>query len=324
MRNKYFTAMVIIFASLLLTFAFSADSYAKKRLVFGGGPSGGTFQVVANAIQVYKPVKAIEDYSVKAQTSAGSVENLRKANAGRHQMSVVYSGHVWLGRNGKMKNDPKKYEDVLAVAWLYGAPAQLVVRKGSGIKSVKDLVGKKVGVGNAGSGAFANCELFFSHMGVWDKIERNAMGYNDAAAAFGNRQLDAFWLFTAFPSGAVIMAAQTNDIDLVDLDADAKASGFYEKYPYFGKLAVPANTYRKVDYAAPSFQDSTLWVANSKVSADIVYKLLSIIYTDEGLKHMVAQKKTFKAMSLKTGATNIVTPFHPGAEKFWREKGMLK
>ena len=95
-------------------------------------------------------------------------------------MSVVYSGHVWLGRNGKMKNDPKKYENVLAVAWLYGAPAQMVVRADSGIKSVKDLAGKKVGVGNAGSGAFANCELFFSHMGVWDKIERNAMGYNDA------------------------------------------------------------------------------------------------------------------------------------------------
>jgi hypothetical protein len=239
-------------------------------------------------------------------------------------MSVVYSGHVWLGRNGKMKNDPKKYENVLAVAWLYGAPAQLVVRKGSGIKSVKDLVGKKVGVGNAGSGAFANCELFFSHMGIWDKIERNAMGYNDAAAAFGNKQLDAFWLFTAFPSGAVIMAAQTNDIELVDLDKEAEASGFYKKYPYFGKLAVPAGTYKGVDYDAGSFQDSALWVANSKVPADTVYKLLSIMYTDEGLKHMVGQKKTFKKMGLKTGATNIVTPFHPGAEKFWKEKGMLK
>jgi TRAP transporter TAXI family solute receptor len=161
-------------------------------------------------------------------------------------------------------------------------------------------------------------------MGVWDKIERNAMGYNDAAAAFGNKQLDAFWLFTAFPSGAVIMAAQTNDIELIDLDADAEASGFYKKYPYFGKLSVPAGTYKGVDYDAPSFQDSALWVVNSKVSADAVYKLLSTIYTDEGLKHMLGQKKTFKHMSLKTGATNIVTPFHPGAEKFWKEKGMLK
>ncbi len=322
MKNRFF---IVLVAVLVITLAFSISAYAKKeRVIFGGGPAGGTFQVVANGIQVYKPVKASKDFSVRAQTSAGSVENLRKTNAGRQQMSVVYSGHVWLGRNGQMKNDPKKYENVMAVAWLYGAPAQLVVRKGSGIKSVKDLVGKKVGVGNAGSGAFANCELFFSHMGVWDKIERNAMGYNDAAAAFGNKQLDAFWLFTAFPSGAVIMAAQTNDIDLLNLDADAKASGFYDKYPYFGKLAVPSGTYRGVDYDAGSFQDSALWVANSKVSADTVYNLLSIIYTDEGLKHMYGQKKTFKNMSLQTGATNIVTPFHPGAEKFWKEKGMLK
>ena len=234
MKNKLFTIIIGICALSLITFGFSADSFAKTRIIFGGGPAGGTFQVVANSIQVYKPIKDLKkEISVKAQTSAGSVENLRKTNAGRQQMSVVYSGHVWLGRNGQMKKDTRKYENVLAVAWLYGAPAQLVVRTDSGIKSVKDLVGKKVGVGNAGSGAFANCELFFSHMGIWDKIERNAMGYNDAAAAFGNNQLDAFWLFTAFPSGAVIMAAQTNDIALLELDADAEASGFYKKYPYF-------------------------------------------------------------------------------------------
>jgi TRAP transporter TAXI family solute receptor len=324
MRSKFFVVFVGVLAFSMIMFGFSADSFAKKRIIFGGGPAGGTFQVVANGIQVYKPVKAIDDFTVKAQTSAGSVENLRKTNAGRQHFSTVYSGHVWLGRNGKMKNDTKKYENVLAVAWLYGAPAQLVVRAGSGIKSVKDLAGKKVGVGNAGSGAFANCELFFSHMGVWDKIERNAMGYNDAAAAFGNKQLDAFWLFTAFPSGAVIMAAQTNDIALLDLDKDAEMSGFYKSYPYFGKLAVPANTYKGVDYKAPSFQDSALWVANAKVSADVVYKLLTLIYSDDGLKHMYGQKKTFKKMSVKTGASNIVTPFHPGAEKFWKEKGMLK
>jgi TRAP transporter TAXI family solute receptor len=160
-------------------------------------------------------------------------------------------------------------------------------------------------------------------MGVWDKIERNAMGYNDAAAAFGNNQLDAFWLFTAFPSGAVIMAAQTNDIDMVDLGADAEATGFYQKYPYFSKLAVPAGTYRGVDVDIPSFQDSALWVANKDVPEDVVYKLLSVIYTDEGLAHMVEQKKTFRAMSVATGVNGIVTPLHPGATKFWKEKGLL-
>ena len=309
--------------TLAMTLTPLDEAFAKDRIVFGGGPAGGTFQVVANAIQTYKPVKAIDEFKVKAQSSAGSVENLRKVNSGRSDFGVVYSGHVYLGRNGLMKNDTKKYDKVMAVSFLYGAPAQLVVRKGSGIKSVKDLAGKKVGVGNAGSGAFANCEMFFTHMGVWDKIERNAMGYNDAAAAFGNNQLDAFWLFTAFPSGAVIMAAQTNDIELLDVDADAKSSGFYDKYPYFGKLEVPAGTYKGVDTDTPAFQDSALWVANAKVPDDVVYKLLSTIYTDKGLAHMVSQKKTFKAMSVAKGADGIVTPMHPGAIKFWKEKGVL-
>lgn len=303
--------------------AMPTSTLAAKRLVFGGGPAGGTFQVVANAIQTYDPIKDSDDYRVKAQSSAGSVENLRKVNTGKMDFGVVYSGHVYLGREGRLKNDPNAYKDVLAVSYLYGAPAQLVVREGSGIKSVKDLEGKKVGVGNAGSGAFANCELFFTHMGVWDKVERNAMGYNDAAAAFGNNQLDAFWLFTGFPSGAVIMAAQTNDIALVDLAEDAKQSGFFDKYPYFSKLTVPAGTYQGVDTPTPSFQDSALWVANADVPADVVYDMLSKIYTDEGLAYMVSQKKTFKEMSVQSGINGIVTPLHPGAERFWKEKGLL-
>jgi TRAP transporter TAXI family solute receptor len=323
MKKTLLITITGICALVIITLAFITDAPAKKRIVFGGGPAGGTFQVVANAIQTYKPVKDIEGFTVKAQSSAGSVENLRKVNAGKHQFSVVYSGHVYLGRNGLMKNDTRKYENVMAVAYLYGAPAQLVVKKGSGIKRTKDLAGKKVGVGNAGSGAFANCEMFFTHLGIWDKIERNAMGYNDAAQAFGNNQLDAFWLFTAFPSGAVIMAAQTNDIDLINIGQDAEEAGYFKKYPYFGKLAIPAGTYKGVDHDTPSFFDSTLWVANSKVPDDVVYELLSTIFTDEGLAHMVSQKKTFKAMSVKGGVKGIVTPIHPGALKFWKEKGVM-
>lgn len=317
-KTKIFMTGLTTSLSLL-----STAVVAKENLVFSGGPAGGTFQVVANAIQVYDPIKSSDIYRVRAQSSAGSIENLRKVNSGKADFATVYSGHIYLGRNGQLKNDKKLYEDVLAVSYLYGAPAQLVAKKGSGIKSVMDLEGKKVGVGNAGSGAFANSELFFTHLGVWDKIERNAMGYNDAAQAFGNNQLDAFWLFTGFPSGAVIMAAQSNDIELIDLDKEASDSGFFEQYPYFSKLSVPAGTYKGVDVDTPTFQDSSLWVANSGVSADIVYDLLSHVYTDEGLAHMRAQKKTFSEMAVESGVKGIVTPLHPGAEKFWKEKGLL-
>ena len=323
--NKKLSLPVISIVSLVcVSLLFPLDAFAvKKRFVFGGGPAGGTFQVVANAIQVYKPVKNIKEFTVRAQSSAGSIENLRRVNSGKSDFGVVYSGHLYQGRKGKLKNDPRKYENALAVAYFYGAPAQLVVRKASGISGVKDLQGKKVGVGNAGSGAFANCELFFSHLGMWKNIERNAMGYNDAAAAFGNRQLDAFWLFTAFPSGAVIMASQTNNIDLLSLEAAALNSGFYEKYPYFTKVTIPGGTYRGVSEDRHSFQDSALWVANADVPDDVVYRMLSLIYSKEGLAHMVSQKKTFREMSIENGVNGIVTPMHPGAVKFWKEQGVL-
>ncbi len=324
MRNFRFVAALAAILMVTALLAAPGTVQAKKLLVFAGGPAGGTFQIVANAIQTYKPIKAMKKYRVIAQSSGGSTENLRKVNSGKAQFGVVYSGHVYAGRMGLMVNDPTKYTNVMAVAYLYGAPAQLVVRADSGIKSAMDLVGKKVGVGNAGSGAYSFCEMFFTHLGIWDKIERNAMGYNDAAAAFGNNQLDAFWLFTAYPSGAVIQAAQMNDIALVDVAADAEKSGFFKKYKNFQKAVIPAGTYRGVNYDVGSFFDATLWVANKNTPADAVYEILSKIFTDEGLKWMVSQKKTFRAMSIKDGIKGIATPLHPGAEKFWREKGILK
>jgi len=249
--------MILTAGALLLACMLVVPSVglAAERSVFGGGPADGTFQIVANSIQTYGSVKESKVYRVKAQSSAGSIENLHKVNAGKMQFGVVFSGHVHLGRAGNLKNDERKYEDVLAVAYLYGSPAQLVVRKDSGIARVKELQGKKVGVGNAGSGAFANCEIFFTHLDIWDKIERNAIGYDDAANASGNRQLNAFWLFTGFPSGAVTLAAQTNDIDLIDLEQDAIESGFYEKYPYFTRIKIPAGIYQGVDRDVASFQD---------------------------------------------------------------------
>jgi hypothetical protein len=325
MQKRWFSILVGISIFLSLSLVFSTNSFARRKLlIFGGGPAGGTFQVVANAVQTYKPVKKMKDYNIKAQSSGGSVENLRRVDSGRSHFGVVYSGHVYAGRKGLMVNDPTKYDNVMAVSFLYGAPAQLVVKAKSGIKSALDLKGKKVGVGNAGSGAYSFCEQFFTHIGIWDQIERNAMGYNDAAAAFGNNQLDAFWLFTAFPSGAVIQAAQMNDIAMIDLAADAENTGFFKKYPNFTRAVIPAGTYKGVDTDTGSFFDGTLWVAHKDTPEDAVYQLLSLIYSDEGLKWMVSQKKTFRSMNIQDGVKGIATPLHPGAEKFWKEKGIIQ
>ena len=106
--------------------------------------------------------------------------------------------------------------------------------------------------------------------------------------------------------------------------ADAEATGVFERYPCFSRLAVPAGTDRGGDHATPSLQDSALWVANADVPEDVVYDVLSKIYTHAGLAYMRKQKETFKEMRVDRGLEGIMTLLHPGAERFWRERGLLQ
>jgi hypothetical protein len=323
MRSGFFNFPVRACALLALLLFRCPVAAAVETYVFAGGPAGGTFQYMAAGIAAYEPIKNKSNFKLTAQASAGSVENLRQVDAGGYAMAVVYAGELYMGRNGLLKDDPTRYENVLAISYFYGAPAQLIVRRDSGITKISQLAGLRTGVGNEGSGAFANCERLFTHLGIWDKVQRNPMGYNDAAEAFINHQLDAFWLFVGFPSGAALMAARQTDIELLDLYGEAEASGFFKRYPFFSKVIIPAGTYPGVDRDVTSFQDSALWVANKNVPADVVYTLLSLIYSDAGLAYMRDLKKTADAMNIKDGIKGIVTPLHPGAIRFWKEKGIL-
>ena len=131
-------ALLIICAGLLLVLSPASPALAlKKKLLLRGGPFGGTFQQVAEAIEEYPGIKSLPDLDVVTQSSAGSLENLREVHAGQADFGLVYSGHAYLGRKGVLQDDSNTYDQALAVASLYGAPAQLVVRKGSGIKSVR-------------------------------------------------------------------------------------------------------------------------------------------------------------------------------------------
>ena len=323
-KTPHCLARIIFYAGLILALSPAPPALAlNQNLVFRGGPIGGTFQQIAEAIEAYPEVKALQDLSITAQSSAGSLENLREVQAGQADFALVYSGHAYLSRNGLLQDDSFTYNKVLAVASLYGAPAQLVVRKGSGIKSVQDLKGKRVGVGSPGSGSFANCELFLKHLGVWDAIIPVNVGYNEVAFALANKKIDAFWLFTAVPSSAITLAAKIGRIELLNLDAEARTSGFYKKYPYFTARILPAGTYRGVNHKTPSFQDSTLWVTNADVPEETVYKLLSTIYNKKVLRDLKKQHRVLKDMTPRSGSKGIIIPMHPGAIRFWKGKGLL-
>jgi len=296
-------------------------SFGKTFLKFTGGPSGGTFQYFSNGMAI-RLSKKIPNLKVSNQASRGSVENIRKVNSKRAHFGIAYSGDLYLAGKGKLAGDRKNYTNVRALGFLYKAPAQLAVLKGSGINSVADLAGKKVALGGAGSGAAASAERFFRLTGLWDKMDRQFLGYTKASSAMKDGHIDAMWILAGYPTRALIELAATKDIKLLHVYETAANSGLATALPFYQPLFIPANTYEGVNVATTSFFDSALWIANKNVKTDDVYRAMKEMYSEQGLKYMVNVKSTARQMSVQGGITGIVTKLHPGAIKFWEEQGL--
>jgi hypothetical protein len=319
MKKGYIIALSIVLAITLIIGGTALA--AKQRLAFGGGPTGGTFQYFANAVAILMS-KNIPDTEVSSEGTGGSAENLKRLNSGDIDFGIVYSVDMWLGEKGQLPQDAKVYNKIRPMAYLYGAPAQLVALKGGGITEAKQLVGKKVAVGNAGSGAALSAQRFFEALGIWGQMEPQFLGYSAAASALGDKKIDAFWVLVGYPNSSIIEASTTNDIVLIDIDKAAKEAGFYEKFPAYAPTRIPAGTYKGQDQEVKTFQDSTLWCARDGLSPEVVYQALKVVYSPEGLDHMVKAHKAASEMSIKTSIDGIPLPLHKGAEKFWTEKGV--
>lgn len=328
---RRFGAWVPAFAALLLlacggpdeqTAGETAERTTPSRFTFAGGPSGGTFQYYASAISTLGGRSDQVNARVLARATAGSVENIRLVNSGEAAFGLAYSGHVYTARFGRLEGDDRPYENVLALAYLYGAPAQLVVRRGANVTDVHGLADKRVALGDAGSGAAYNAELFFRQIGIFDSMRKEYLGYRNAASALSNRQIDGFWVFAGYPNASVLEAALQGNVQLLDTYPAAEQAGLFEEHPYLTPLTIPAGTYQGQTADVLTFQDATIWVANADVPEQVVYDLLTEIFSDAGLAHMVATHKSAEEMSLTGGTRGIVTPFHPGAIRFWSEHGV--
>ena len=317
----YCLMITVIVGAALLTTPLVSEAQRTARLAFSGGPDGGTFQFFSNAISI-RLSRNMANVELSNMASAGSVENLRRVDSGDADFGIVYAGDLFLALNGKLTGDTRIYKNNLSMAYLYGAPAQLLVLEGSGIKSVAELAGKRVAVGPAGSGAAASAQRYFTSVGLWDKFTVEYIGYSQGASALGDRLIDAMWVFAGFPNASVIQAAASNQIRLLDLVALAEERGFFKDFPFYTEVTIPAGTYQGVDYDVASIQDAAIWTAGKHVSDEIVYNALTDIYSDEGLQYMYSITKAAAAMTVADGLRGIATPVHPGAAKFWQEKGL--
>lgn len=197
----------------------------------GGGPTGGTFNYFANGISLHVP-KVYPEIKMSSEGSGGSAENVRRVHSGDFDFGISYASDIDEASKGKLPQDTRVYDKVRCLGYLYGAPGQLVVMADSPFKSAKDLAGKRVAVGNAGSGAALSAERFFRHIGVWDKFQPQFLGYSAAASAFKDGKIDAFWVLVGYPNASVIEAATGDKIRLINVGKDAEETGFYKAFPY--------------------------------------------------------------------------------------------
>lgn len=318
-KTLMLSLLVLGIASLALAPAGSAVAKEYKAKV-GGGPTGGTFNTFANAMAVYIP-KVLPEMKVSAVGSGGSVENVKRVNSGESDFGLCYAVDLALAAKGELPKDETKYTNTRIVGFLYGAPAQLVVRADSGFKSAKDLVGKRVAVGNAGSGAAASAERFFRHLGIWDNFKPQFLGYSAAASAFQDGKIDAFWLLVGYPNRSIIEAAVQTKIALIDVGADAAASGFYDAFAYI-PMEIPANTYGEGMPACPSFQDACLLTVNKDAPEEAVYEITKALWSAEGMAAISEAHKSFASMNMENNFLGASVPLHPGAAKFWTEAGL--
>jgi len=294
----------------------------KKQLIaFGGGPTGGTFNFFANKMASVISTR-YEWLDISPKGSGGSAENLRSLNKNVVDEGIVYAGDAFLGRNGMLPGDPTRYDKVRALSFLYGAPAQLVVRADAGIKSAYDLDGKVVAIGNPGSGAALSAERFFRHLELWDKITHRNLGYSQAAADFVAGKVDAFWVLVGYPNSSIIEASTGIEIALVDIHQDALESGFYEMYPFYSRDMIPAGTYQGQAEDVATFRDAAIWCASELLDPTSVYECLKAVFAKEGLDSLVTAHKAAKSMSVENGLEGVSIPLHPGAVKFWEEAGL--
>ncbi len=320
MKKKLF--LVITMSALLVAMGLApAPSMAKTEFVsIGGGPTGGTFNYFANAISLYVP-KVAPNIRMSSEGSGGSVENVRRVNTGDFDFGISYAVDIKLGSEGKLPEDTRVYDKVRCIGYLYGAPAQLVVRADGGLKSVKDLEGKRVALGSAGSGAATSAERFFRHLGVWDNIRREFLGYSAAAAAFKDGKIDAFWVLVGYPNASIIEASTQIGINLMNLDKDARESGFYDAFAY-APTVIPANTYAGQTEDTHTFEDGTMLITRADVSEEVVYNITKAIWSEEGLTNLRQAHKAAVETSMENNFKNSSRPLHKGAYKFWVEQGL--
>ena len=311
---------------LILTLCFGLGVTPAKSQVFlsmGGGSRGATFDTVGLSVGDIL-WRSIDGFNLSLVKSAGSLENLRRIQAGEMDMGVAFAGDVFLSYNGEdVFAEEGPYDNVRVIGFLYSAVSQLVTLEGEGIASVEDLAGKAIAVGVLGSGTQLTSERLFTTLGFYDEIDPVLLAGLDASEELEDQQIQAYHALYGVPSETVLDTSATGEAVILNTYDAAEAAGFFETYPFYSKYVIPAGTFSGVDEDVETFRDAGLWVVSADMDEELVYQMTKEVYDQVGVYFMnELTDGVTSEMGPDTALVGVQTPLHPGAARYWEEIGV--
>jgi hypothetical protein len=308
-------------AAALAGLAGPAAAQAKFFRIGTGGTAGTYFPVgglIANAIST-------DTLKASAVASGGSVANVNSIMGGALESGFSQADVAFWAFTGTGVFDGKpKAADLRAIANLYPESIHLVARKGAGIKTVADLKGKRVSLDEPGSGTLIDARIILAAWGLKDAdLKAEYLKPAPAGEKMKDGAMDAFIFVGGYPAGAISeLASAGGGIELVPVDGP-NAQKILAQHKFFAADTIPANTYKGVG-ETKTISVGAQWVTSAKVDAALVYEVTKGLWSDKTRQALDAGHAKGKVIRKETALAGIGIPLHPGAEKFYKEAGLLK
>ncbi|HOR42423.1 MAG TPA: TAXI family TRAP transporter solute-binding subunit [Atribacterota bacterium] len=316
-------SIIILFIAIAFIMVLGTNSFAQQKfLAIATGGTGGTYYPLGGALAQLLSNK-VEGLIVTAQTSGASVANCNLI--GSHEIETAFSQAnttYWCYTGTGLQEGKQPITNLRGIASIYPETIHIVATKASGVKTIADLKGKRVGVGAPNSGTEADARIILNAHGLtYDDMSVDYIDFNEVADRLIDGQIDAGFTTAGYPTSSIINIATTRDLVLVPVDLKV-AQKLVAEIPYYGLTEIPAGMYKGVDEPVLSLATPALWICDSKLDPTLVYKMTKALWENTSILAQVhAQGKNIK---LETALNGMAVPLHPGAELYYKEVGVIK
>ena len=316
-------------AVVLLTAVFVCigltDAMAVQYVTIGTGGVTGVYYPTGGAIcRLVNKTRKEHGIRCSVESTGGSVYNLNAIASGDLDMGVAQSDWQYHAYHGTSKfKDQGPNKDLRAVFSIHPEPFTVVARADSGIKNFKDLKGKRVNVGNPGSGQRGTMEVVMNAMGwTMDDLKlASELKSAEQSQALCDNKVDAIVFTVGHPNGSIKEATTSCDSNLVNVTGPA-IDKLIEENSYYRKAVIPAGMYRGTDTDTETFGVGATFVTSTKVPDEVIYQVVKAVFENfnEFKKLHPAFAHLKKEQMIKDG---LSAPLHPGAVKYYKEAGLM-